>query len=64
VSYIIVSDMERVMTTPEGLAKFDQMVDQGLLTVAFQDGPAVIYEVNHDALERYAFAQYEQGVLP
>lgn len=64
VRYIIVSDMERVMTTNEGLNKFDQMVDQGLLTIAFQDGPAVIYEVNHEALDRYAFAQYQQGVLP
>jgi uncharacterized membrane protein len=64
VRYIIVSDMERAMTTPEGLAKFDQMVDQGLLTIAFQDGPAVIYDVNREAMDRYAFAQFQQGLLP
>ncbi len=64
VTYIIVSDMERVMTTPEGLAKFDQMVAQGFMTVAFQDGAAVIYKVNREALDRYAFAQFQQGLLP
>lgn len=53
VSYIIISEMERVHATSEGLIKFEQMVQLGLLEVVFEDGPAVIYKVVPDALERF-----------
>lgn len=68
VSYVIVSDYERSMVTPgapnypvqttdEGLAKFETMVELGLLTVAFQEGEGVIYEVNKSALEDFVLIQ-------
>ena len=36
VKYIIRSGLEEVHATPEGLAKFEQMLDLGLLTIAFE----------------------------
>ncbi|MFO7320532.1 MAG: DUF2298 domain-containing protein [Chloroflexota bacterium] len=49
VSYVIVSGLERAYYPPENLAKFDQMVEMGLLDVAYQEGNATIYRVNKDA---------------
>jgi YYY domain-containing protein len=49
VSYIIVSDLERAYYPSERLAKFDLMVKQGLLTEVYQQGAAVIYQVNKDS---------------
>jgi uncharacterized membrane protein len=48
VQYIIVSDLERTYYSAEGLAKFQQMVDQGLLKLVFGDNTtktATIFEV-------------------
>ena len=45
VAYIIVGEMERAYYSPEGLAKFDQLVSQGYLQVAYQGGAVRIYRV-------------------
>ena len=48
VNYIVVGDLERVYYSAEGLAKFQQMVQQGMLQVAFGgagSGEATIYRV-------------------
>lgn len=51
VTYVIVSSLELGRYGDSGgLAKFDVMVNQGLLSVAYQEGDATIYEVNRDAL--------------
>jgi uncharacterized membrane protein len=50
VSYVIVSDLERAYYPPQALAKFDTMVQQGLLSVAYQTGNAVVYQVNKDVV--------------
>jgi YYY domain-containing protein len=53
VRYIISSGLERVQTDPEGLEKFDRMVNQGLLSVAYATIGGTIYEVNEDAVLQY-----------
>ena len=53
VKYIIKSGLEAVQSTAEGLAKFDQMADAGLLAVAYATDGGTIYEVNDDALFDY-----------
>jgi uncharacterized membrane protein len=50
VSYVIVGGLEHVYYNAEGLAKFDQMVEQGLLEVVFHEGNSTIYRVNPDAV--------------
>ncbi len=45
VSYIIVGELERAYYTPEGLAKFGLLVDQGYLRGAYVGGSVIIYEV-------------------
>ncbi len=45
VQYIIVGGLERVVYTPEGLAKFDQMVQRGLLEVVYNQNGDKIYHV-------------------
>lgn len=50
ISYVIVGTMERAQGTEEGLAKFDTMVDMGILEVVYEEGESVIYRVNRDAL--------------
>jgi uncharacterized membrane protein len=62
VSYVIVSDMERIMTTPEGLAKFDEMVEAELLRVVFQTGESKVYQVVPGSLDDYAFEHQSEGV--
>jgi len=37
VQYIIVGDLERAYYAPEGIAKFQQMVSQGMLQIVFGD---------------------------
>jgi YYY domain-containing protein len=49
VEYVIVGAYERAYYSDAGLAKFDQMVDLGMLTVVFESGDSVIYQVNQDA---------------
>jgi YYY domain-containing protein len=53
VHYIISSGLEVVQTDPEGLAKFNRMVEQGLLSVAYATIGGTIYEVNEDAMLQY-----------
>jgi YYY domain-containing protein len=52
VSYIVVSNLERAYYMPEGLAKFNQMVELDLLEVVYEEGPAIIYRVDKDAVLR------------
>lgn len=53
VKYIISGGLERVQTTSEGLEKFDRMVNQGLLSVAYATIGGTIYEVNEEAMLQY-----------
>jgi len=48
VRYIIVGPLERTYYEPTGLKKFDQMVDEGTLQVAFRNDRVTIYEVVQD----------------
>lgn len=50
IKYIIRSGLEEVHSTEAGLAKFDRMLDAGLLDVAFLVEGGKIYEVNDDAI--------------
>jgi YYY domain-containing protein len=45
VAYIIVGELERAYYSPEGLAKFDQMVAQGYLKQVYEQGSVRIYQV-------------------
>ncbi len=50
VQYIVVSDLERAYYAPEGIAKFQDMVNQGMLQIVFGDGTpkaATIFKVNN-----------------
>jgi YYY domain-containing protein len=49
VSYVVVGNLERAYYMPEALAKFDQMVAQGLLTVVYEQGTTKLYAVQRDA---------------
>jgi len=52
VDYVVVSGLERAWYAPEGLAKFGQMVELGLLEVVYHQGNATVYRVNKDAILR------------
>ncbi|MFQ5459404.1 MAG: hypothetical protein ACE5EL_01280, partial [Anaerolineae bacterium] len=47
VEYVVVGEMERAFYTPEGLAKFDDMVARGEAEVAYHHpvGPLTIYHL-------------------
>ena len=50
VRHIIVGGLERATYSPEGLAKFDVLAQQGLLKLVYQGGAVTIYEVvGHNA---------------
>jgi YYY domain-containing protein len=49
VEYVIVGVVERAYYLPERLAKFDRMVEQGMLEVAFRQGSSTIYRVVENA---------------
>ncbi|MCY4018561.1 MAG: DUF2298 domain-containing protein [Chloroflexi bacterium] len=53
VKYIVRSGLEELHSTPEGLAKFERMVSEGLLSIAFAIEGGTIYQVNEDAILRY-----------
>lgn len=57
VGYIIVSELEQVHGTPEGLEKFNQMTALGLLELVYEDDPAFIYRVIPEAVENFAVNQ-------
>ena len=46
VRYVIVSGLERAWYPATGLAKFERMVDLGRLSKVFEQGSAIIYEVD------------------
>ncbi len=48
VEYIFVGSLERTYYHPDGLAKFEQMVSEGYLTIAYQDAYVTIYRVNQN----------------
>ncbi len=50
VSYIYVGELERAYYTPEGIAKFQQMADAGLLQIVYQDDAVTIYKMNEQAI--------------
>jgi uncharacterized membrane protein len=50
VGYLIVSDLEHAYYPRSGLAKFEQMVELGLLEVVYQEGDSRVYKVNQDAV--------------
>ena len=45
VAYIVVGDLERLYYLPDGIAKFDLMVDNGTLGLAYANRGTKIYEV-------------------
>ncbi|MCX6031357.1 MAG: DUF2298 domain-containing protein, partial [Chloroflexi bacterium] len=45
VSYIVVGELERAYYNPAGLAKFDTLVKQGYLSLAYAGGAVRIYQV-------------------
>jgi YYY domain-containing protein len=45
VSYIVVGELERAYYNPQGLAKFDTLVGQGYLRLAYEGGTVRIYQV-------------------
>ena len=47
VTYIVVGGYEQAYYSPESLAKFQNMVGEGLLTVAYQNDGTIIYQVDH-----------------
>ncbi len=46
VKYIILGDMENIYHSPAGLPKFEQLLGNGALRVAYQNEGTTIYEVN------------------
>ena len=48
VSYVIVGALERAYYPAEGLAKFQRMVEHGLLEVVYNNSGAVVYKVTPD----------------
>jgi YYY domain-containing protein len=52
VSYIIIGNLERAYYGPEGLAKFDQMEQLGLLEIVYQQDQSQVYRVNKGAVLR------------
>ncbi|MYD11409.1 MAG: hypothetical protein F4X02_15365 [Chloroflexi bacterium] len=53
IAYIISSGLEAVHSTPAGLAKFDSMAEQGLLSVSYEVDGGKIFQVDEEALMRY-----------
>ena len=58
IKYIIRSGLEEVQSTVEGLAKFERMVEAGLLTIAYEIEGGAIYAVNEDALFAHLVERY------
>ena len=53
VKYIVRSGLEELHSSSEGLAKFDRMVSEGLLWIAYAIEGGTIYQVDEDALLRH-----------
>ncbi|GAB5491477.1 MAG: hypothetical protein Phog2KO_16920 [Phototrophicaceae bacterium] len=71
IEYIIVSDMEIAMY-PEGIQKFNRMVELELLSIVYQHGVGLIYQADHDAVDTFLANQavfneaigLDESVLP
>ncbi len=50
VAYIVVGQLERAYYSADGLAKFQQMAEQGLLDVAYEQGETRVYRVHDNAV--------------
>lgn len=50
VTYIYLGELERAYYTPEGIDKFQQMVDSGLLQIVYQDDAVTIYKMSEQAI--------------
>ena len=57
IQYIIVSGLEAVHASAEGLAKFDDMVEMGLLSLVFEEGVGKIYQVNPADVEAFSLGE-------
>jgi len=53
VKYIVRSGLEELHSSPGGLAKFERMVSEGLLSIAFAIEGGAIYQVHDDAILQY-----------
>ncbi|MCY4540538.1 MAG: DUF2298 domain-containing protein [Chloroflexi bacterium] len=58
VKYIVRSGLEQLHSTAEGLAKFERMVSEGLLSIAFAIEGGTIYQINEDAILRFLEERY------
>ena len=52
IEYIIVSDMEIAMY-PDGIEKFNRMVEMELLSIVYQHGVGLVYQADHDAVDNF-----------
>ena len=52
IEYIVVSDME-IAIYPDGIQKFNRMVEMGLLSIVYQHGVGLVYQVDHNAVDNY-----------
>lgn len=50
--YIVVSDME-IAIFPDGIEKFNRMVEVGILEIAYQHGVGLVYQVNQDEADDF-----------
>jgi uncharacterized membrane protein len=57
VQYVIVGELERNVSTPDGIEKFAVMESLGLVTKVFEQENSQIYAVNLDAVAAYLFQQ-------
>lgn len=58
IKYIIRAGLEEVHSSAAGLAKFDRMVDAGLLDIAFLVEGGTIYEVNEAAIFEFLVERF------
>lgn len=52
IEYIIVSDME-IALYPDGIEKFNRMVEMGLLDIAYQHGVGLVYQTNDEVVDTF-----------
>ena len=59
VQYVIFGGLERVQADEDGIDKFEQMENLGLLETVFQtsSGEGTIYRVNRDTIDRFLMRQ-------
>ena len=59
IQYIIKSGLEEIHASPAGLEKFERMVADGLLSVAYEFLNGKIYQVNQEALMQYQIERHQ-----